>query len=194
MNQKEMQEREAVLEDFEVLASYVREGYLEAVPARGEVYITLPAIHCLAGNLEAVKVVEEVQENMGTQDFDVIYRSTSYDGARFRKAMKEINDNLEFAAGGLRLWCWWLNAANEGFKEYLKDVGDKDGALRPEADEDTILLRARDIVRDVQRGSVAVHVVEEEMPHHLKCTILVERVRRWWCPFTKRDKFTMINY
>jgi len=194
MNQKEMQEREAVLKDFEVLASYVREGYLEAVPARGEVYITLPAIHCLAGNHELVKIVEETKEAMGTQDFEVLYKEPGFHGARFRKAMDEINDNLELAAAGLRLWCWWLNAANEGFKEYLKDVGDKDGALQPEADEDTILLRARNIVRDVQRGSVAVHVVEEEMPHHLKCTILVERVRRWWWPFTKRDKFTMINY
>lgn len=42
--------------------------------------------------------------------------------------------------------------------------------------------------------SFAMHVVKEEEPHDVLCTILLSRVRPWWCPFWKRDRIETITY
>lgn len=193
MKQKEIREREMILEAFEGLQQYVREGYLEAVPAKGEVYITNAAMHCLAGNLDAIEDIEAIKEAMGTDDYDVIRKDAKY-GATLLKNMKQITKNIECIAILLRGWCLWLNAHNEGFKRYIEEVGEHDGTLVPEVEADVLHLRARDIVRDIKRRTVAVHIVEDEMPHHLKLTILVRPHRRWWWPFVETDSFKYIYY
>lgn len=193
MKQKEIRECEKVLEAFEGLQQYVREGYLEAAPAKGEVYVTNAAIHCLAGNLDAIEDIEAIKKAMGADDYDAIRKDAKY-GAAFLKNIKQISENIERMAVLLSGWCRWLNVHNESFKRYLEEVGEHDGTLVPEVEADVLHLRARDIVRDIKRRTVAVHIVEDEMPHHLKLTILVRRHRRWWWPFVETVRFKYIYY
>ena len=40
----------------------------------------------------------------------------------------------------------------------------------------------------------AVHVVKDDHPHDLLCTVLLERRRRWWSLWMKVDCFEVITY
>ena len=40
----------------------------------------------------------------------------------------------------------------------------------------------------------ALHVVEDEMPHDLLCTMLLTRRRVWWKLWTKADRIEVIGY
>lgn len=40
----------------------------------------------------------------------------------------------------------------------------------------------------------AVHLVKDEHPHDLLCTVLLERRRRWWSLWMRVDNFDVIEY
>jgi len=44
------------------------------------------------------------------------------------------------------------------------------------------------------RKPFALHVVKDEKPHDMVCTILLTRVRRWYWPFVKRENIDVIPY
>lgn len=48
--------------------------------------------------------------------------------------------------------------------------------------------------RDYLERPFAVHVVKEEPPHDLLCTILLDRRRRWQSLWFKADSFDVITY
>lgn len=47
---------------------------------------------------------------------------------------------------------------------------------------------------DYDKYSFALHVVKEEAPHDLLCTILLTRRRVWWRLWGKAEKIEIINY
>jgi len=42
--------------------------------------------------------------------------------------------------------------------------------------------------------SFAVHVVQDNEPHDLICTVLLRRRRRWWSLWLRRDSFEVVEY
>ena len=48
--------------------------------------------------------------------------------------------------------------------------------------------------KDYLKRPFAVHLVKDEHPHDLLCTILLERRRRWWSLWMKADCFDVIEY
>lgn len=47
---------------------------------------------------------------------------------------------------------------------------------------------------DYDKYAFALHVVKEEAPHDLLCTILLTRRRVWWRLWGKAEKIEIINY
>ena len=161
-----MKDLSPYLEYFELLAAYVRQGYLEVFPATNEAFITRPALHALANtdlNADKGKIALSL---FATAKYLRIY--TQY-----------LNASLE----GFKLYKAAWDEAQDQHKPSFSGFAGK------QADENCKKIR-----REVMRKSFALHVVKSQYPYDLLYTILLTSKRRWYWPFSKTTTCSVIAY
>lgn len=103
----------------------------------------------------------------------------------------------ELAAQGIFGYIRYKAAASEGLKDY--DAAMHVNLEGPASDKPVwqtleIQKRADAITKRLKGMSFAIHVVAEEYPHDLFCTILLSRCRVWWKLFAKTERIEVITY
>ena len=160
------------LEYFRLLnTQFVKNGMLEVFPASGEAYITYPALCFLAG--------VDIQKDDKVTSAAKIART----------------------AIQLRTYAEYLNAANEGYKQYLEqyelanDTPATNTNVEQAAENTMKMPKGKSYVSNIGRiNTFALHIVDDTLPHNLRNTVLLTRRRRWWFPFVIATVFDLIEY
>jgi len=103
----------------------------------------------------------------------------------------------KLALKGIFGYIMFRTAAAEGygdFEEILKALKENPGAEKPERETAEIVKRGREIAEKVREKAVILHIVAEDKPHDLLCTVLQKRRRRWYWPWSKKDTYKAITY
>ena len=152
------------LDYFALLQTYVRQGYLEVIPAAPEAYITLPALYTLANADPNEDKLEQTQKlcNVG-------------------RHLRTYAEYLDASDEGFKLY-------QQNYEKIPRNNEPTSYNTILQAASNLQKLPHR------PKNPFALHVVKSERPHDLLYTILLTRKRRWFWPFTSITCYEVVDY
>ena len=184
-------EQETLLGYFDILRGYVKNGYLEVMPASGEAYITWAGIHALANTDPELSQIEEIKKTVRPGKHDVMLDIIS----------EKISDKMKVVVRGIFAYIVWLDSNTEGLKLYrqaseLAPQTPYSSTAGLQASENIKkLMDASDhIASRMQKKEFALHVVADRHPHDLFYTIIYQRRRNLVLPWKEREHMEVVEY
>lgn len=160
------------LEYFDLLQTYVQQGYLEVFPSTNEAYITEPALLVLGIAEPTDNAWQIAQKTFNITKYIHVYAqylNAANEG--YKQYVNDLEQATDTPANSTN-----VEQAYNNRKKYPKN-NSQFSIFNTQLDK-----------------PFALHVVKSEHPHDLRYTILLTRKRRWFWPFTRINNYDVVYY